>query len=98
MSGEEWTMLAEAVTEKNTQFVSLDANGRVQVTPKLLFGMDRAALTALAEEAREPSFRGGQLADAIYHQWVTSIEEVTTLPRSWRERMAKDGWEIRRPA
>jgi len=91
-------MLAEAVTEKITQFVSLDANRGVQVTPKPLFGMDRTALTALAEEAGEPPFRGGQLAEAIYRQWVTTIGEITTLPRSWRERMAKDGWEIRRPA
>jgi 23S rRNA (adenine2503-C2)-methyltransferase len=60
--------------------------------------MDRIALTALAEEAGEPSWRGGQLAEAIYSQWVTSINEITTLPRSWRERMAKEGWEIRRPA
>jgi 23S rRNA (adenine2503-C2)-methyltransferase len=91
-------MLAQAVAEKNTQLVSLDANGGVQVTPKPLFGMDRGALAALAEAAGEPSWRGGQLAEAIYRQWVISIDEITTLPRSWRERMAKDGWDIRRPA
>jgi 23S rRNA (adenine2503-C2)-methyltransferase len=91
-------MLAEAVTEKNTQLVSLDANRGLQVTPRALFGMDRTALTALAEEAGEPSWRGGQLAEAIYRQWVTSVDEITTLPRSWREQMAKNGWEIQRPA
>jgi 23S rRNA (adenine2503-C2)-methyltransferase len=91
-------MLAQAVTGKDTQFVSLDANGGVQVTPRPLFGMDRGALTVLATEAGEPSWRGGQLAEAIYRQWVTSIEEITTLPRSWREQMANGGWEIRRPA
>ena len=91
-------MLAQAVTGKDTQFVSLDANGGVQVTPKPLFGMDRTALTALATAAGEPSWRGGQLAEAIYRQWVTNIEEVTTLPRSWREQMANQGWEIGRPA
>jgi 23S rRNA (adenine2503-C2)-methyltransferase len=98
MSREEWTMLTQAVTGKDTQLVSLDANGGVQVTPKPLFGMDRAALTILTEEAGEPSWRGRQLAEAIYRQWVTTIDEITTLPRSWRERMAKEGWEIRRPS
>lgn len=90
-------MLAEAVTEKNTQYVLLDANGGVQVTPKALFGMDRSALTALAEAAGEPAWRGGQLAEAIYRQWVTNIEAIMTLPRAWREQMTKEGWEIRRP-
>jgi 23S rRNA (adenine2503-C2)-methyltransferase len=90
-------MLAKAVTEKITQLVSLDANRGVQVTRGALFGMDRTALTALAEEAGEPSWRGGQLAEAIYRQWVTSIDQITTLPRSWREQMAKHGWEIQRP-
>jgi 23S rRNA (adenine2503-C2)-methyltransferase len=91
-------MLAEAVTEKTTQFSLLDANGGVQVTPKPLFGMDRAALTALAEAGGEPAWRGVQLAEAIYRQWVTSIDAITTLPRQWRERLVADGWEIRRPA
>ena len=87
-----------AVTEKTTQFPLLDANGGVQVTPKALFGMDRAVLTALAEAGGEPSWRGGQLAEAIYRQWVTSIDAITTLPRPWRERLVADGWEIRRPS
>jgi 23S rRNA (adenine2503-C2)-methyltransferase len=49
-------------------------------------------------EAGEPSWRGNQLSEAIYHQWVKSIDEITTLPLSRRQKLAAEGWQIGRPA
>jgi 23S rRNA (adenine2503-C2)-methyltransferase len=90
-------MLTQAVAEKTNQFIPLDAKGGIQVTSKALFGLNRPGLTALAAGAGEPAWRGRQLAEAMYGQRVTSLEEVKTLPQRWRELMAKDGWEIGRP-
>jgi 23S rRNA (adenine2503-C2)-methyltransferase len=45
----------------------------------------------------EPAFRSQQLAEAMYHQRVIGIDGVTTLPKSLRERLLGDGWEIGRP-
>jgi 23S rRNA (adenine2503-C2)-methyltransferase len=48
-------------------------------------------------EAGEPAFRGRQLAEALYRQWVTGLEEITTLSKSLRQRLAADGWQVGRP-
>jgi 23S rRNA (adenine2503-C2)-methyltransferase len=45
----------------------------------------------------EPSWRGRQLAQAIYHQRVADISEITTLAKSLRQKLMAEGWEIGRP-
>jgi 23S rRNA (adenine2503-C2)-methyltransferase len=45
----------------------------------------------------EPSWRGSQLAEAIYRQWIRSISEITTLPKTLRERLIAQGGQIGRP-
>jgi 23S rRNA (adenine2503-C2)-methyltransferase len=47
--------------------------------------------------AAEPAWRGKQLAQAIYHQNVTELNEITTLPKSLRDRLVVEGWQIGRP-
>jgi len=83
---------------KSPQFEILDAPQSSEVTRKPLFGMDRAALSALMVEMAEPAWRGHQLAEAMYSQRVATLEEVTTLPLALRRRMAEAGWEVGRPA
>ena len=83
---------------KSPQFEILDAPQSSEVTRKPLFGMDRAALSALMVEMAEPAWRGRQLAEAMYSQRVATLEEVTTLPLALRRRMAEAGWEVGRPA
>jgi len=46
----------------------------------------------------EPGWRGKQLAEAIYRQRVTDLNEVTTLPKPLRRRIAAEGWQVGRPA
>ena len=82
---------------KLTQFEILDGPRAPEVARKPLFGMDRKALSELMVEMGEPGWRGRQLAEAMYSQWVTSLEEVTTLPLVLRRRLAEAGWEIGRP-
>jgi 23S rRNA (adenine2503-C2)-methyltransferase len=90
-------MLAQAMAGKTTQFEILDGPRGTEVTPKPLFGMDRAALSRLMEELKEPSWRGRQLAEAMYLQRLTSLDGITTLPQALRRRLTEGGWEIGRP-
>jgi 23S rRNA (adenine2503-C2)-methyltransferase len=60
--------------------------------------MDAESLAACMVEIGERAWRGGQIAEAIYRQWINDICEITTLPRSLRLRLAADGWQIARPA
>ena len=56
-----------------------------------LLGLDLKELTNLAVEKQQPSFRGKQLADAIYRQRVENLAEISTLPQAFRDRLAADG-------
>jgi 23S rRNA (adenine2503-C2)-methyltransferase len=63
-----------------------------------LLGLDRQELTSLAVEKGQPSFRGKQLADALYRQRLAAIGDITTLPQNFRERLSDEGWEIGWPS
>ena len=82
------------VTESNPQLVSpvLKRSGR-----KFLFGLDRAALTQRITGFGQPAWRGNQLAEALYRQRISSIDEISTFSLSLRQQLAKDGWEVGRP-
>ena len=86
------------MTRKATHFDILDVPGAPEVTPKALFGMDREALASLLAEMGESAWRGRQLAEAIYVQRLTSINDITTLPLALRGRLTREGWEVGRPA
>jgi 23S rRNA (adenine2503-C2)-methyltransferase len=56
-----------------------------------LLGMSRDELATLVSEAGEPSYRVKQIMDAVYRQRVESLEEISTLPQEFRERLAQSG-------
>lgn len=45
----------------------------------------------------EPAWRGRQLAEAIYRQWVADLSEIFTLSKPLRQRLADEGWNVGRP-
>jgi len=49
-------------------------------------------------EMSEPPWRAIQIIESIYNQYDTDINEITTLPKSLRQKLAADGWAIGRPA
>jgi 23S rRNA (adenine2503-C2)-methyltransferase len=59
--------------------------------------MDRAELAALVSEAGEPAYRAKQIMDAVYRQRVESLDEVSTLPQEFRERMVQQGIVVAAP-
>jgi 23S rRNA (adenine2503-C2)-methyltransferase len=92
-----YSKLSQAVTERLSQIVRLDANVPVEGSRTPLFGLDAKALAATMVEIREPAWRGSQLAEAMYRQRVAGISEITTLPKALRERLGGMGWEVGRP-
>jgi 23S rRNA (adenine2503-C2)-methyltransferase len=88
--------------KKPSQLVSLDAkslNGSLK-GPLFgpLFGLDAESLSRLLVVAGEPAFRGKQLAEAMYRQWLSEISEISTLPLALRAKLTAEGWKIGRPA
>jgi 23S rRNA (adenine2503-C2)-methyltransferase len=59
--------------------------------------LDAAALAAIMVECGEPAWRGRQLAEALYRQWVTDVDAITTLAGPLRRRLRDRGWEPGRP-
>ena len=62
-----------------------------------LFGMAPEELRALAEALGLPRYRATQMADALYRQRVSGLEQMTTLPAEVRERLAAEGYAVGLP-
>ncbi len=84
--------------EKPSQLVPLDAGNPPTGFREPLFGLDAESLSRLLEAAGEPAFRGSQLAEAMYRQWLSEIYKITTFPVTLRAKLAAEGWKIGRPA
>jgi 23S rRNA (adenine2503-C2)-methyltransferase len=46
----------------------------------------------------EPEWRGNQISEAMYCQWIDEISKINTLPIFMRQKLATEGWHIGRPA
>lgn len=57
---------------------------------KELLGLDLQELTAIAVEAGQPPYRGRQLFEALYRQRVEAVDQITTLPHSFRSVLTKN--------
>lgn len=56
-----------------------------------LLGLNLEELTRIAVEAGEPGYRGRQLFEALYSGRVSSPEQISTIPKSFRGRMGELG-------
>ena len=101
-------MLTPAMSNDLSQPVPLDASAltdeiktaikKSQTTPRhVFFGMDAGKLSAQMIEMGEPAWRSRQLEEAIYRHYVTTISEITTLPKSLRHKLTDEGWDVGRP-
>ncbi len=59
-----------------------------------LLGLDLQELTKIAVETQQPTFRGKQLAEALYRQRVETLADISTLPRGLRLSLGKAGYGI----
>jgi 23S rRNA (adenine2503-C2)-methyltransferase len=56
-----------------------------------LLGMDCGEIAVLVSEAGEPGYRAKQIMEAVYRQRVETLEEISTLPQEFRERLDQRG-------
>ncbi|HTS35696.1 MAG TPA: 23S rRNA (adenine(2503)-C(2))-methyltransferase RlmN [Candidatus Solibacter sp.] len=54
-----------------------------------LLGMDRQEIAAVVSEMSEAPYRAAQLTEAVYRQWVESIEQISTLPQQMRANLVE---------
>jgi 23S rRNA (adenine2503-C2)-methyltransferase len=90
-------MLTQAMSEAPTQLVGLDARSPSNGCKVSLFGLNAEELSARIMEAGEPAWRGRQLADAMYRRRLADLNEIATLPKPLRLRLAAEGWKVGRP-
>jgi 23S rRNA (adenine2503-C2)-methyltransferase len=62
-----------------------------ETSKSTLLGMNREELTALVVEAGESGYRAKQIMDAVYRQRVETLEEISTLPQAFHEKLAASG-------
>ena len=91
------THVTQQFDEKSGTLVSVESLSTAAVPRQPLFGLDTAALTQIFVELGERPYRGRQLAEALYRQRVTHLDQITTLPQALRDRLSAAGWEIGRP-
>jgi 23S rRNA (adenine2503-C2)-methyltransferase len=85
------------MTAQPNQLIRLDTNFPAEGSRKALFGLDAEALAARMGALGEPAWRGRQIAEAIYRQWLAEISEISTLSKPLRQRLMDEGWEVGRP-
>jgi 23S rRNA (adenine2503-C2)-methyltransferase len=61
------------------------------------FGLNATELGERIAALGEPSWRGKQVAEAIYRQRIVDVEGITTLSKKLRQRLSGDGWTVGRP-
>ncbi len=63
-----------------------------------MLGLSLQELTDLVVETGEPAYRAQQLFDAVYRHGIGTLNDISTLPRQYRVRMAELGWDVGSPA
>ena len=81
----------------STHAVHIDSTAFVNGSRKSLFGLDAASLSAVMKEMNQPAWRGRQLANALYRQWIEELSSITTLPATLRARLVEAGWQVGLP-
>jgi 23S rRNA (adenine2503-C2)-methyltransferase len=87
---------------QSEKLISIAAGGGSGVSEpqsalRSLFGLDRAALTEALTALGERPYRGKQLAEALYRQRASRLDEIMTLPQGLRAKLSSEGWTVGRP-
>jgi 23S rRNA (adenine2503-C2)-methyltransferase len=68
-----------------------------QIAHNSLLGLELPELAALVEESGQPAYRARQLFEALYRQRVETLEQISTLPEDFRQRLSEKGISVRMP-
>jgi 23S rRNA (adenine2503-C2)-methyltransferase len=69
----------------------------VTPAPRVLFGLSRAELVALAASLDQPVYRARQLEEAMYRQWTRDFDQISTFPKPLREALREAGYQVGLP-
>src|SRR6202049_224290 len=69
----------------------------VELPTLSLLGLDRTELASLVDSLGEPAYRARQLGEAVYRQRAESMEEISTLSRELRGKLAEKGVTVGAP-
>ncbi len=62
-----------------------------------LLGLRLRELASLVGEFGQPSYRAGQLFEALYRKRIATAEQITTLPQDFRRSLAERGFSVGLP-
>jgi 23S rRNA (adenine2503-C2)-methyltransferase len=62
-----------------------------------LLGLNRQEVAELVEKAGEPGYRVQQIMNGVYRERVQSLDQLSTLPRQFREDLSQRGFAIGSP-
>jgi 23S rRNA (adenine2503-C2)-methyltransferase len=62
-----------------------------------LFGLSNQQLEEVLAGFSVPAYRVKQLSSALYREWKTGLDEVTTLPKELRESLVREGYAVGLP-
>ena len=91
-----FSRVSATLSDDSNNLVSIDAAAPAKGSRRALFGLAAAELGALMTGMGEPAWRGRQIAEALYRQWIGELEGITTLPKAVRARLADEGWTVGR--
>jgi 23S rRNA (adenine2503-C2)-methyltransferase len=75
----------------------LDHLPKADCKPVELCGLDRQELLSIVDERGEPGYRAQQIAEAVYRQRVHTVDEISTLPQQFRQKLAESGVVVGMP-
>lgn len=62
-----------------------------------LLGLDVRELTTLMQDLGQPAYRGRQLTEALYSQRLESVDQISTLPQEFRQKLIQDRFQVGLP-
>lgn len=84
---------------RGTTLSILDAPGPSAGPPnqRALFGLTNERLTELLSRFSSSAYRARQLSQALYRQWITTLDDLTTFPKELRQQLAHAGYTVALP-
>ena len=91
------SMLSPAVTATNQPTRSIRHQLPAEGSRRPLFGLDAASAGGGDGGAGRAGMARTAVGRSLYRQRVAELDEITTLSKSLRQRLAAEGWEVGRP-
>jgi 23S rRNA (adenine2503-C2)-methyltransferase len=86
------------ISSRMVQTRQNDLTSMNESSRETLLGLDLQELTKMVEGAGQPAYRARQVFHALYAERVSSLDEVSTLPKDLRSKLLEQGVAVGLPA